>query len=166
MGSGKSTLGRRLSKLAGAGFIDLDREIEIREGMPVSDIFRSKGEDYFRQAEAEVLRSVVVHDKPVVVATGGGTPCFGGNMEFMNKTGVTVYIRMSPRALASRLEHDRGGRPLIEGLKGSELVSYIEDKLARREPFYCKSSIIIDGLGADPALLLEKITRCSDQSAD
>ncbi|MBM3420827.1 MAG: shikimate kinase [Bacteroidetes bacterium] len=156
MGSGKSTLGRRLARLARLPFIDLDREIERREGVAISAIFSEKGEGYFRMRESAVLREIGSGDD-VVVATGGGTPCFGDNMDYMNLTGITVYLRLGPAALASRLEQSQGSRPLLAGLKGESLRRYIEERLADREPYYLRARLVIDTLHADHHLLLERI---------
>jgi shikimate kinase len=153
MGSGKTTFGRRLARLAGTRFIDLDHEVELAEGKSVASIFSEKGEDYFRQAEASALRSI---DTQLggVIATGGGAPCFAGNMEYMHQTGVTVYLKMSPAALASRLEGAIQERPLLDGLSGERLLRYIDLKVKEREPWYLKSKIIVDGLNANPRELL------------
>lgn len=154
MGSGKSTLGKRLASLMALPFIDLDSEIEKREGREVSEIFRTEGEEYFRKAESEALRSLN-SEAGAVVATGGGAPCYGDNLEYMNRTGLTVFLRMSPAALASRLASSKEPRPLIAGLSGEKLLHYIEEKLIEREPYYSRASIIFDALSADAAKLRE-----------
>ncbi len=156
MGSGKSTLGKRLASLMSLPFIDLDSEIEKREGRQVSEIFSAEGEEYFRKAESEALR-LIIGESGAVVATGGGAPCFANNLEYMNRTGVTVYLKMSPAALASRLASLKEPRPLIAGLSGEKLLRYIEEKLIEREPYYSRATIIFNGLSADVAKLKETI---------
>lgn len=156
MGSGKSTLGKRLASMMALPFIDLDSEIEKLEGRSVSEVFRTEGEEYFRRAESKALRNIESHSG-AVVATGGGAPCYGDNLDYMNRTGVTVYLRMSPAALASRLASSKESRPLIAGLSGEKLQRYIEEKLLEREPWYNRASIVFDGLGADAAKLKEII---------
>lgn len=156
MGSGKSTLGRKLATLLGYKFIDLDSEIEKQEGRSVSSIFTDRGEQYFRRIESEVLRGINKNGN-FVVAAGGGTPCYGYNHDYMNSTGITVYLRMNARALVSRLESGVSSRPLLAGLAGEELVSYVEKKLVEREPYYLKSAIIFEGLDADAEKLKEVI---------
>jgi shikimate kinase len=64
----------------------------------------------------------------VVIATGGGAPCYGDNMEWMNKNGLVAYLSLSPKALANRLEHSKTDRPLIRHLKGDELIDFISIK--------------------------------------
>src|SRR4030042_3928468 len=93
MGSGKSTAGKRLASALGWSFVDLDRKIEEFAGKTIPQIFSQDGEDYFRKIEADVLRSAGKLMK-TVISTGGGTPCHGENMDFMVKTGVTVYLKM------------------------------------------------------------------------
>lgn len=145
MGSGKSTVGKKLSKRLGFAFIDLDSAIELAEGRSVSEIFTDEGEKYFRNIEAEFLRGSS-KKSDTVISCGGGTPCFNDNMEFMNNAGQTVYLEMTAAALMSRLINSRSKRPLIAGLDNSELDHFIRKSLAEREKWYRKSMHIIDGL--------------------
>ncbi|MDZ7737539.1 MAG: shikimate kinase [Bacteroidales bacterium] len=157
MGSGKSTLGKRLASSAGWKFYDLDSRIEDKEGRTVADIFTQDGEDYFREAEAAALRNMP-DDKDMVVACGGGTPCYKDNMDFMNKTGVTVYLKLDVETLAQRLMNARKSRPLIRGMAQDELLKYIDGLLAEREKFYKRSQLIVDGMKAEPGRLVELLT--------
>jgi shikimate kinase len=91
MGSGKSVMGKRISQSAQLPFIDLDNEIEKEEGMKIQEIFSKKGEDYFRTLEAAALRRHSEAEE-FVMATGGGAPCFHGNMDFINKTGTSIFL--------------------------------------------------------------------------
>jgi|WetSurMetagenome_2_1015567.scaffolds.fasta_scaffold462438_2 shikimate kinase len=144
MGSGKTTTGKRLASSLGWSFVDLDKKIEEHTGMQIPDIFSQFGEDHFRKIESEVLKSLVPLNN-TVVSTGGGTPCFGTNMEFMLATGLTVYLKLSPAQLVSRLSTSSDERPLIKDLKGSSLLQFIEDKLIVRSEWYEKSKLIVDG---------------------
>lgn len=101
MGSGKTTLGKPLAARLGYRFIDLDKAIEEGEGSTVGEIFAVRGEAHFRTLEHKYLQNIVSHGGDLVVSTGGGTPCFGGNMELMNASGVTVYFKLSPAMLAT-----------------------------------------------------------------
>jgi len=156
MGSGKTTLGRKLAALLKYRFIDLDSEIEKRERRSVSSIFSDPGEKYFRRVESEVLRSID-REGDYVVASGGGTPCYGYNIDYMNSTGITVYLRMSAGAIVSRLATGASSRPLLAGLSGDDLLKYVENKISEREPYYLKSAIVFDGLNADASKLKEAI---------
>jgi shikimate kinase len=160
MGSGKTTTGKKLAALAGAKFVDIDAEIEKTAGKSISGIFSEEGEQHFRKYEYDELRRVDLSEG-AVIATGGGTPCYADNMDYMNNTGITVYLKMTPAALASRLEYAMVSRPLIAGLRGESLISYIRDKITEREPYYLRSQIVFDGLNADVKLLLEKIRSIS-----
>lgn len=144
MGSGKTSLGRRLAKKLDFVFVDLDNEIERLAGRPVDEIFKLFGEDHFRQLEQNVLHKTA-NLKRAVIATGGGTPCFFDNITFINSHGTSVYLRMSPGSLASRLAHAQKKRPLIHNLSQSSLHGYIESKLKEREVYYLQSKCIIKG---------------------
>ena len=148
MGSGKSTVGKKLSNRLGFSYIDLDSAIEQTEGRTVSKIFTEEGEIYFRNIEAEVLRDCS-GKSDTVISCGGGTPCFNKNMEYMNNEGQTVYLEMTAAALMSRLLHSRSKRPLIAELDDNELDQFIRKSLAEREKWYLKSKYTIDGLNPD-----------------
>lgn len=145
MGCGKSTLGKKLATKLGYDFIDLDHQLEKEIGDSVGNYFALHGEDGFRRQEKKTLQE---YDYPanIVVATGGGAPCYFDNMEWMNANGKTVYIEMSPAALAKRLEGGKEKRPLIKNLSEEELICFIEAKLAEREPFYKQAAIVADGI--------------------
>ncbi|NPA37913.1 MAG: shikimate kinase [Chlorobi bacterium] len=143
MGCGKSTLGRHLAKALGWKFIDLDDHFENKFRTTVPLFFKEFGERGFRDAERAALLDMENEEK-AVVAAGGGTPCFFDNMDFMNRTGITIYMQVSPEELARRLSEARVVRPLVQGKTGEELLAYIREKLAEREPFYNKAKIIAD----------------------
>ena len=145
MGSGKSTIGRKLALYLQYHFIDLDKLIENKAGMSISEYFSEYGEDRFREFESAVLQQTVFPEN-VIIATGGGTPCYFNNMAWMNDEGKTVYLHMEPKALAQRLKYSKSERPLIRDLSSDELVGFITQKLADRDVFYRKSQLIISGL--------------------
>jgi len=140
MGSGKTTAGKKLASRLRWEFIDLDEFIEQDKGMPVAEIFETQGEDCFRAVEAEALRTVA-KARDTVISTGGGTPCFHGNMEFMMLNGLTVYLRMTPESLARRLVRSPAGRPLLKNIAKEELEVYVRTKLDEREPWYSMAEI-------------------------
>jgi shikimate kinase len=156
MGSGKSTAGKRLANRLSWEFRDLDSEIEDRTGMSVPEIFDIHGEDYFRKEEADALRALDI-SSDLVVACGGGTPCFHENMDHMNQTGLTIYLKMDPVSLKNRLTNARKKRPLVEGLDEEELEEYLKGLLAEREPYYLLSKVIVDGLSLDTDRLVNII---------
>jgi len=156
MGSGKTTTGIRVASLLDWSFIDLDKKIEEHTGLKIPEIFSLHGEDHFRIIEAEVLRSLVTVTN-TVISTGGGTPCFGSNMELMLQTGLTVYLKLTPGQLLSRLNSSSEERPLIKNLSGENLLNFIEDKLKFREKWYERSELIINGFDPDLSNLKFKV---------
>jgi shikimate kinase len=156
MGSGKSTAGKKLASHLAWSFIDLDKKIEEHAARTIPEIFSQNGEDYFRDIEAQILRKLKSCSN-TVISTGGGTPCFNNNMDFMIETGLTLYLKLTPAELKSRLSESKGDRPLIKGLDPSELQSYIEEKLAVREKFYSRSDITVEGINLDINLLFSLV---------
>ena len=152
MGSGKSTAGKKLASLLGWSFIDLDKRIEGHAGKTISEIFSQYGENYFRNLEAEVLKSLK-SQKNTVISTGGGTPCHGDNMDHMLETGLTLYLKLTPGQLKSRLSESTGERPLIKDLSNDGLLSFIDEKLAWREKCYNRAKITVEGINLDINLL-------------
>jgi len=142
MGSGKTTIGKKLANYLKYEFIDLDKLIESKAGLSIVNYFELHGEGAFRALERDVLQKSEFPEN-VIIATGGGAPCFGDNMEWMNKNGVVAYLSLSPKALASRLEHSKIDRPLIRHLKGAELIEFISSKLQEREVFYNQAKYVV-----------------------
>lgn len=144
MGCGKSTVARKLAELSGWDYLDLDSRVCAMAGAEsVAEIFATGGEARFRELETEALRSLP-EEGNLIVATGGGAPCYGDNMELMRSRGKTVYLKMSPLALRDRLLHVRVVRPKIVGKSPEELLDYVTTLLAEREPFYGRASVIVD----------------------
>lgn len=143
MGAGKTTVGKVLSKQLGLSFIDLDHYIEGRYHKTVGQLFAERGEDAFREIERKMLREVALFED-TLVSTGGGVPCFFDNMEFMNGSGKTVYLKVSVGELAKRLEACKTIRPVLKGRSGSELKEFIAENLQKREPFYMRASVVFE----------------------
>lgn len=144
MGSGKSTAGKKLANKLKYDFIDVDASIEQMTGKTVARIFSEEGEDQFRQLEHSIIKSLCSR-KNVVVATGGGAPCFFDNLELMNLAGVTVYLKMSPGALAKRIVESKSERPLLKYILNEDLPLYITQHLTKREVYYNKATRTISG---------------------
>lgn len=156
MGCGKTSWGRKFSAALGYKFIDLDHELEARAGMTIPEYFTTHGEDAFRKLESDILKTTP-YQTNTVVSTGGGLPVFFDNMDWMNKHGKTLYIQLSPKALAGRLENAKTQRPVLQGKKGDELVELITQKLAEREQHYLKASHHISGIDMSVEKLAEKL---------
>jgi len=143
MGSGKSTTGRRLAAYLNWSFLDLDEIIEKNTGMKIRDIFSEKGEEFFRLSESAALKETEFVSN-TVIATGGGAPCFGRNMDFMLGHGLTIYLSLTPDKLKERLAKSDGKRPLLKGIGKENLEEYISAKLEEREKWYLSAKLIID----------------------
>jgi shikimate kinase len=143
MGSGKTTVGKALSKETGMMFYDLDWYIESRMRKTVSQIFAERGEEGFRKIEYNMLHEVAEFED-VIISCGGGTPCFFDNMDYLNQQGDVVYLKSSPETLYKHLLMAKVERPLLKGKSAEELIAYITEHLAEREPFYQKAHHILD----------------------
>ena len=139
MASGKSTFGKELAKDKGLPFLDLDECVESREGRSISEIFAKEGEEYFRKREREILHEICNEADEFVLATGGGTPCFFDNMDYMNQVGTTVFLNTSPLVIVDRLKRQRADRPLLAMYSDDELEFFVREHLESRLSFYLKA---------------------------
>lgn len=156
MGSGKTTVGKKLASALNWSFIDLDEKIVRSTGKTIPELFSEYGEDYFREVESEVLRSLDSSGGSVI-STGGGTPCFRNNMRYMLDTGFTIYLEMTPGQLKSRLEGTSGERPLLMSIGDEKLVDYISRTLGEREKWYRMAEMITNGLNIDISTLIVEL---------
>jgi shikimate kinase len=139
MGSGKSYWGSRLAKSLAWEFVDLDTLIEQKTGLSIPEIFAIHGEDGFRQQEQNCLHSLAERLKPAVIATGGGTPCFFDNMDWMNKHGITLWLNTPVDTLVERLWPERHKRPLLAQIPESDFTAFITERLDLRRVWYQKA---------------------------
>lgn len=144
--SGKSTLGKELAKNLGFSFTDMDKLIETREQKTISEIFSNQGEAYFRELERKTLHGFQP-DQSMVIATGGGVPCFFDNMEYMKKNGISVFLNVELDDLAKRLYKAQGNnRPLLDKSQSEEaVIATIKKTFEERLPFYKQADIQVDG---------------------
>lgn len=131
MGSGKSTVGKQLSKLLGYTFVDTDLYIEQKENMTVSEIFAKHGEAYFRTLETEVAE-VLSHKERLVIATGGGMILNKKNAQTLRSNALSVWLKVSPETVLERLKNDTS-RPL---LNHPNKTKAIEELLLQRNAMY------------------------------
>lgn len=157
MGSGKTHWGQLLSKKLGIPFFDMDEQIVQHEGKSIVEIFAENGEEYFRMLEKEVLYIITESHDKFVMACGGGSPCYFNNIDYMNKSGTTVWINTPPDILFQRLIHEKEKRPLIKGLTDEQLKNYIGKKFADRRIYYEQADVVIDEEPVQLEKLLEKI---------
>jgi shikimate kinase len=152
MGSGKSHWGKIWAEQNAYRFIDLDEMIEEDQQMGIAKIFEERGEPYFREIETVVLKKNGSAEN-CILACGGGTPCFFGNMQWMNEQGVTLYLRLNPQELMENVRGEKIIRPLIRDLEEAELLLYIEKKLLEREPYYLQARYILSAHELHPGSL-------------
>ncbi len=143
MGAGKTALGRAYSEAMNLQFIDLDWYIEQRYHKTVSDLFGEYGEKGFREIEQKMLHEVGEFED-VVVATGGGTPCFFDNMDYMRKAGTTVFLDVCPQVLFRRLRIAKAKRPLLAEKTDDDLKQTIVSALEKRLPYYLKAEYVFN----------------------
>jgi len=158
MGSGKSTMGRVLASTLNLTFIDLDTFLEAKYFRTIPQIFAEEGESAFRLKELKVLEEVAAFDD-VIVATGGGAPCFFDNIDLMNKSGFCIFLDVAVESLISRLIHAKTERPLIKGKSPEELHEFIDAMIQKRRPFYEKARYILKGNDISPVQVIEVIKK-------
>ena len=147
MASGKSSIGKTLSKKLSLRFIDLDDYIIEKENRSIADLFKEKGEIYFRRIESEYLIEILSIDDDLMLSLGGGTPCYGNNMEEINKENtISVYLQGSIPTISKRLIKDKSKRPLISVLADNKITEFVAKHIFERRPFYeqAKMTIKID----------------------
>lgn len=158
MGSGKTTFGKLLAKTLNLRFIDADTFIEQQAGRSIPTIFQEVGEDGFRQMEKEALQALAAM-QDVVVATGGGMPCFFDNLQVMKDAGLTIYLEVSVTELANRLQGTGQQRPLLKDKSFDELKEYVATALDKRRSYYEAASCRVDAGSPDVMYNLEQLVR-------
>ncbi|MDR6806191.1 shikimate kinase [Dyadobacter sp. BE34] len=155
MSSGKTTLGKKLARALNYQFVDLDKLIEKDQGMEISAIFSQQGETYFREVESRILKETSTQ-KGIVLASGGGTPCFFDNMEVIKKMGVSIFLDVPAEDLARRIEnHGKDDRPILSG--ATSLVDTLQNRITDRLPYYTQADFTLRG-EIDVSHLLEVLT--------
>ena len=143
MGSGKTSLGKKLAKRLNLRFIDTDNLIESRQGMTISSIFELHGEAAFRELEKELIEELAVEEN-LLLSTGGGMPCFNYLMVKLNELGTTIYLKRPAKELAHRIINSKKKRPITDGKSFDELVTFIDEMLKKRNAFYEQANLIVD----------------------
>ena len=145
MASGKSTIGREISKKLNMKFIDLDDYISKREKSSILEIFKVKGEIYFRRIESLYLSEILNSKDSFILSLGGGTPCYSNNMELiLNSETSSIYIKASIKTLAARLASEKNKRPLVAELENDKLIEFVAKHLFERRFFYEQASITLN----------------------
>ena len=122
--------------------------LEEKYHISVYDTFEKYGEEVFRQLEYQILVEALQQEN-VVIATGGGAPCFFDAMQLINETAFSIYIEMSPQSLAHRLRYAKVTRPLTQNKTEEELLVFVTEQLAAREAIYKQAHLIVKGEDID-----------------
>lgn len=138
MCAGKTTLGKALARELELKFIDIDWYIEQRYHATIRELFAQYGEEEFRRIEQRMLHEVAEFEN-VLIATGGGTPCFFDNMDYMNRMGDTVFLEVSHDMLFQRLKAGKQSRPILMHKSDQELEEFVQEALQHRLPYYEKA---------------------------
>ena len=156
MASGKSTVGQLLASELGIRFIDLDEYIEEQEKKSIKNIFSEKGEIYFRKLEHRTLQKILQEDESVVLSTGGGTPCYGNNMQtILEQADYSIYLQMSIPDLVDRIAGEKEHRPLVKDIPDADLPEFVGKHLFERVPYYSQAGHVVNGKGEPAAVVAE-----------
>ena len=149
MGAGKTTVGRLLSKRLGKAFYDTDHEIESRTGVNIPVIFELEGESGFRKRETAAIADLV-HQRDIVLATGGGAVLAKENREYLSQNGLVVYLRANVEELWHRTRNDKS-RPLLQT---ADPQARLQQLYTERDPLYREIADIIIDTGDQPVTVI------------
>lgn len=151
MASGKSAVGQVLAEILKIQFIDLDSFMEEKEQLSITQIFETKGEIYFRKKEGEYLNELLNLKESFVLSLGGGTPCYGKNMELIQNKSTSFYLKASIDTIFGRLKNETSQRPLVSAIGTENLQEYIAKHLFERNPFYERANhtVLVNGKNVD-----------------
>ena len=144
MGSGKTLVSKELSVLNNFKIFDLDTEISKQNSRSITEIFKEKGEIFFRKTEKEVLEKILSTEKNIILSLGGGTPCYYNNIDSINEKTISVFLKTNVKTLAKRLSSEKDKRPLIQNISNEDLPEFIAKHLFERNPFYNQAKITIN----------------------
>jgi len=162
MGSGKSLISQHLSEKLQIPLVDFDDQISLIERQSISEIFEREGEIHFRKLESRILKDVLNESTSLIVSLGGGTPCYGINMELIKSfpDAKMVYLKASVGFLTERLFLEKDTRPLINHLESKDdLEDFIRKHLFERGYYYNQSDIIVDVEDRDPVAIVTEILK-------
>ncbi|WP_299104483.1 shikimate kinase [uncultured Tenacibaculum sp.] len=161
MASGKSTIGRLFAQKRQLNFIDLDAYIEEKEGISVTEIFKTKGEIYFRKQENLYLKELLSKEEEFVLALGGGTPCYANNMNVILESSdtISIYLKLKISTLFNRLSKEKSQRPLVADLEDNDIMEFIAKHLFERGYYYNQANVIVNGDDKEVTDLVTEINR-------
>ena len=158
MASGKSSVGKQLAIELGLEFVDLDNYIEQEQQNTINGIFQEKGEIFFRKLEHQMLSKVLEEKQSMVLSTGGGTPCYAGNMNtILAKSDHSIYLQLPVMALVNRIAKENDQRPLVKDLSEDELAEFVGKHLFERRNYYSQATLVLDCLDKSIEELITEI---------
>ena len=158
MAVGKTTISQLLSQITGLKNIDTDKLIEKRIGLTIPEIFKQKGEIFFRKREHEIFKEIIENSDDLVISTGGGTPCYAENHLLLNgKNVVSIYLRSSIGSIVEKLKLSKKGRPLVADKSGDELQEFVAKHLFERSYFYNHATFKVDVDNKSPEAITKEI---------
>lgn len=158
MAVGKTTIASLLAEKVKIRAVDLDEIIENKIGLRISEIFKQKGEIYFRKIEHELFKEIVESDENLIISTGGGTPCYANNHLLLNGENVTsVYLRASLNLILERIKSGKDARPVLANKSEDELEEFVAKHLFERSYFYNQAQFTIAVDNKNPDEIVEEI---------
>ncbi|NMH26117.1 AAA family ATPase [Flavobacterium sp. SE-s27] len=158
MGVGKTVLGKKISENLKLAYYDLDDFIEKKVNLSVEDIFKSKGEIYFRRIERDCFEELMLKDESFVLSVGGGTPCYYENYKLLQDENViSVYLKASITMLVERLKTEKKTRPLVAQLTDEQLLEFVGKHLFERNFYYNKAKYTVEVDGKSISKISEEI---------
>lgn len=149
MGSGKSTIAKKIALKLNMPVKDTDLLIESEEDKKIADIFAENGEAYFRNIESKCILKVLSQEA-AVISLGGGSILNNANLKAIQNQCFTVYLKFKPGVLAERLEKSKlkhpNKRPILHNKTGDELLTFVEKHLSEREGIYRQAHFVLDNV--------------------
>ncbi|SDF75864.1 shikimate kinase [Epilithonimonas hungarica] len=157
MGSGKSHISKNLSKKINFQLIDLDQKISEEHQLTIPEIFKTRGEIFFRKEEKRILEDILNSKENIILSLGGGTPVYYDNMDLINIKSKSIFLRASVKTLTDRVLLQKHTRPLISKLEDSDIPEFIAKHLFERNPFYSQAHFTIDTDYKEPSNISDEI---------
>lgn len=163
MAVGKTTIAQLLSEKIGVKYVDLDKLIEKKTNLTISEIFNLKGEIYFRKIEHEIFEEIIKNDENLIISTGGGTPCYADNHFFLNYENCqSVYLSATISVILERLNSGKETRPLVANQSEEALKEFVAKHLFERSYFYNQATFKIDIDNKNPEVIVDEIIQLLD----
>ena len=163
MAVGKTTIAKLISEKTGVKYIDLDNLIEEKTNLSINELFKQKGEIYFRKIEHEIFKEIIENDENLIISTGGGTPCYANNHTLLNaKNSTSFYLKASLTTILERLKSEKTTRPLVANQSDAELNDYVAKHLFERSYFYNQATYTIFVDNKSPQFIADEILQLLD----